>query len=382
MRSPSKPAPTAREVRDCLPATRRLRRPGVALGLFALTAGGYHGLLLASVALPWWPAQLLAAAVNGWLIFVLLCVGHDAAHGTLLRSGALNHLIGRLAFLPSLTPFSIWEDSHNRLHHGFTNLRGYDPAYAPLTREEFDQLPAWRRALERSYKTIPGLALYYIVEIWAKYVLSYRGKGARERILPALDRLLVVSFAVAQAGGLLTWKARAAPPGSGALLSHWPALVVGLVLPWLTFAWIIGLVSYLHHTHPGVRWYARRSEWTFYGGQVRGSVEVVFPWPLGPLMRPFMEHTAHHVDPRVPTARLPECQRRLKEAFGDILVERFSLAYLRGLLATCQLYDYENHRWLTFAGTPTGAGDGRQGCPPTQPPSRALHRAAAAGRSR
>src|SRR5262249_14318711 len=140
-------------------------------------------------------------------------------------------------------------------------------------------------------------------------------KGGRGSILPTLDRLLVVGFVVAQAGGLLIWKAGIAPAGSGAMLAHWPALVVGLVLPWLTFAWFIGLVSYLHHTHPSIRWYARRSEWSFYGSQVRGSVEVVFPWPLGPLLRPFMEHTAHHVDSRVPTARLAECQRRLKEAF-------------------------------------------------------------------
>jgi omega-6 fatty acid desaturase (delta-12 desaturase) len=235
----------------------------------------------------------------------------------------------------------------------------------PISKEEFDQFPPWRRALERCYKTIPGLALYFAVEIWGRHVFLHRGRGGRDRALFALDRLLVTGFVVAQAFVLGACHALFAPADPTSALPPWSALVLGLLLPWLSFAWIIGLVSYLHHTHPNIRWYARRSESTFYGSQIQGAVEVVFPGPLGPLIRPFMEHPAHHVDPRVPTARLRECQRRLKEACGDVLVEQFSLAYLWRLLATCQLYDYENHCWLTFAGTPTtGVGSGRHGCSP------------------
>jgi omega-6 fatty acid desaturase (delta-12 desaturase) len=318
-----------------------------------LTAGAHVLLFAACAALPWWPARLLAALLDGWMIFILLCIGHDAAHGNVSRSARVNRLISRLAFLPSLTPYSVWVHTHNRLHHGFTNLRGHDWAYTPFSREEFDRLPAWRRALERCYKTVPGLALYYIIEIWWKHVFFYPARGSRERARYALDRLLVVDFAAAQVGGLLAWQFLATPAGAAPSLACCACLLAAVVLPWLAFCWFIGLVSFLQHTHPNVRWYANKSEWSFYGGNVQGSVHVVFPWPLDCFMHVIMEHTAHHADSRVATARLREYQQQLEDAYADVVVERFSLAYLRRMLATCQLYDYDNHRWLTFAGHPT-----------------------------
>jgi acyl-lipid omega-6 desaturase (Delta-12 desaturase) len=346
--------PTAQEVRSRLTASSRRPTTGTGIVVFGSCVSCYLALLLASLACPWWPAQLLAALLNGWLIFVLLCVGHDAAHGTLTSSRLLNNLIGRLAFLPSLTPYSIWAYTHNRLHHGFTNLRGYDPAFAPFSQEEFARLPTWRRILERCYKTVPGLALYYLVAIWWKYVFAYPGPRSNRRVRPlfVLDRLLVVCFVGVQAVTVLACQALVTPGGSESLLSAWARLLVGLVLPWLTFCWITGFVSFLHHTHPKVRWYGNRSEWRFYGGQVQGSVHVVFPWPLGWLMHAIMEHPAHHTDCRIPTMHLRDCQQQLAQAYPEVLVERFSVTYLRRLLATCQLYDYDSHRWLDFAGNP------------------------------
>lgn len=349
----AKPHPTAQEVRALVPARCRRPTPGLHLAVFAVTAGAHVLLFAGCVALPWWPARLLAALLDGWMIFILLCVGHDAAHGTLSASARLNRLIGRLAFLPSLTPYSVWEYTHNRLHHGFTNLRGRDWVYTPFSPDEFARLPAWRRALERCYKTVPGLALYSVIELWWKHVFFYPARRARERARYALDRLLVVSFAAAQVGGLLAWQSLAAPAGAAPLLACCAGLLAAVVLPWLAFCWFVGLVTFLHHTHPDVRWYANPSEWSFYGGNVQGSVHVIFPWPLDHLMHSIMEHTAHHADCRVATAVLREYQRQLEEAYADVVVERFSLAYLRRTLATCQLYDYDNHRWLTFAGHPT-----------------------------
>jgi hypothetical protein len=35
---------------------------------------------------------------------------------------------------PSLTPFSLWDVGHNVVHHGYTNLKGFDFVWAPNTR--------------------------------------------------------------------------------------------------------------------------------------------------------------------------------------------------------------------------------------------------------
>ncbi len=51
----------------------------------------------------------------------LFVVGHDACHQSLTPSRWLNRLIGTLSFLPSLTPYSLWDLSHNRIHHRWVN---------------------------------------------------------------------------------------------------------------------------------------------------------------------------------------------------------------------------------------------------------------------
>jgi hypothetical protein len=50
----------------------------------------------------------------GFLVVMLFVIGHDACHQSFTSSRPLNELIGRIAFLPSLHVFSLWECEHNR----------------------------------------------------------------------------------------------------------------------------------------------------------------------------------------------------------------------------------------------------------------------------
>jgi omega-6 fatty acid desaturase (delta-12 desaturase) len=68
------------------------------------------------------------------------------------------------------------------------------------------------------------------------------------------------------------------------------------------------------------------------------------------VLHAIVEHSAHHADCRIPTVELKECQEQLEHAYPEIIVEHFTFAYLRRILASCQLYDYENHCWLDFGG--------------------------------
>ena len=63
----------------------------------------------------------------------LFVIGHDACHGSYTPNKTLNKWIGRIAFLPSLTPYSLWEIGHNLAHHGFTNLKGRDYVWTPFS---------------------------------------------------------------------------------------------------------------------------------------------------------------------------------------------------------------------------------------------------------
>ena len=129
--------PKLNEVRSTLPAAVFEQSTTKALFIFAPAFVMYCASFVASALVrPLW-AQLAMAAVNSLFIAILFIVGHDACHGSLTPHRWLNAFLGRLALLPSLHPFTSWELGHNRLHHCFTNLRGKDYVWTPLSLQEF-----------------------------------------------------------------------------------------------------------------------------------------------------------------------------------------------------------------------------------------------------
>ena len=97
---------------------------------------------------PWW-AKLVCAITAGIVIGRLFIIGHDACHQSYTPHRRLNKILGRIAMLPSLTPYSLWQTGHNVVHHGYTNLKGVDFVWEPLTLAEYQALSPARRALER-----------------------------------------------------------------------------------------------------------------------------------------------------------------------------------------------------------------------------------------
>jgi omega-6 fatty acid desaturase (delta-12 desaturase) len=94
----------------------------------------------------WW-AKMLMVVPAGIAIARLFVIGHDACHGSYTKYDWLNKVIGRIAFLPSLTPFSLWDVGHNVAHHGFTNLKGRDQVWVPMSAEEWASASKTRRFL-------------------------------------------------------------------------------------------------------------------------------------------------------------------------------------------------------------------------------------------
>ena len=99
------------------------------------------GALMAGTVLfeSWW-AKLLSGCAAGFVIGRLFIIGHDACHQSLTPHRSLNKWLGRIAFLPSLTAYSLWDIGHNVVHHGYTNLKNFDFVWAPYTPEEFAAL--------------------------------------------------------------------------------------------------------------------------------------------------------------------------------------------------------------------------------------------------
>jgi omega-6 fatty acid desaturase (delta-12 desaturase) len=345
---------TVKAIRDVLPSDARDRSTWIGVAHFVVAALLYWVTFLAITLPSSWAARATMALLNGLAIGVFFIVGHDACHGSLTPSSALNKWLGRIAFLPSLHPYSAWEYSHNALHHGWTNLRGKDPVYCPRTLPEFRALSPMQQRLERVYRSWLGMLPLYLGTIW--WPLEIRPNAAHRAHIEkrgtfAFDRALVFAFPFVQAAVMITVGAvRGFDARAMAALC-----LLGLTVPFLAFTWLIGFATFQHHTHPRVLWYRDEEEWNFFRAQVQSTVHVEFPRWLDRLLNNIMQHTAHHVDTRVPLYHLTDAQAAIENAFGEenVITEQFSFRGMAETFRKCQLYDYDAHCWLTFEGYPT-----------------------------
>jgi omega-6 fatty acid desaturase (delta-12 desaturase) len=336
------------------PAIRELftdahrRRDIQALLVFAMDCVVYASCLTATTLARPLALKLVLSVLTALFITRLFVIAHDACHGSFLSSHLLNRVVGRVGFLPSLTPFNLWQLGHNTLHHRYTNLKGRDYVWTPLSKAEYDSLPTARRCLERLYRSSLGHGLYYLVEIWWKKMIwpGKRSAGVQKRF-DKRDRRLVIMYAAI----LCSAAALAAVSTQQSL-----ALVVAMtvLLPFAVWNMVMGFLIFLHHTHPAVAWYDKRTEWKNDGAQLRHAIHVTFPRAVDVFLHQIMDHTAHHVDTNVPLYQLRRAQALLEATYpNDIPVQHFSWSYFRRSVTVCKLYDYERHRWLDFNGNTT-----------------------------
>jgi len=341
------PIPHRKVIRTWLtPLTERVVIKAILLQILdtvILTAGIVGTVYFESI----W-VKLLLSIFSGFMIGRIFILGHDACHQSFTPYRSLNKILGRLAFLPSLTPYSLWEVGHNVVHHGQTNLKGFDFVWAPLSLEEYQNLSKGRKVLEQIYRSGFGPFVYYIVEIWWNKMF-FPSKKAMPATRPAFlwDNVLVSSFAVLWVAAL----------SFGAMATNQSILLtvlMGFVIPFVFWNGMIGFVVYVHHTHPSVSWYSDKSEWLRAQPFVSTTVHLVFPFKWGAAMHHIMEHTAHHVDMGVPLYKLKQAQAKLEEMLpGRIIIQKFSWAYYFDTAKLCKLYDTQRKCWLDFKGNKT-----------------------------
>jgi len=304
--------------------------------------------LTATVLVTGWLGKVFFGVAAGFMIGRLFIIGHDACHQSLTPHRGLNRWLGRIAFLPSITPYSLWDVGHNVVHHGYTNLKGFDFVWAPLTREEFNALPHWKQILDRIYRSGWAPGLYYMVEIWwlRMFFPSQTYMGTRRSIF-LWDCLLVSAFGLLWIGALVA----AASATGQALL---PILVCGLVIPFLFWCSMIGFVVYVHHTHVKVSWYDDRSDWASAQPFISTTVHLTFPLRIGAVLHHIMEHTAHHLDMSIPLYRLRNAQKLLEELLPQrIVIQRFSWRWYFDTARRCKLYDFTRRCWTGYSGRAT-----------------------------
>jgi omega-6 fatty acid desaturase (delta-12 desaturase) len=273
----------------------------------------------------------------------LFVVAHDCAHGALFKTKRMNSVVGHIAMLPSWHVFEGWILGHNRVHHAYTVRQGYDFVWHPYTPEEYAAMGPLARLRHRFEWSWAGAGAYYIREVWLSKMMTGQ-PPARWRKAIRRDKIVVYSF-IATATVLLSaigWSRTGTVAGTA-----WIVVKV-LVIPFLSFSYMIGSLVHVHHIQPGIRWWKRR-EWSKFKGQMEGTtvlrvrpgVNFFFHW--------IMVHTPHHVDMRIPMYNLELAADAIKAAYPDTVHDE-PLRFRDFMANTrqCKLYDYDEGQWLTY----------------------------------
>jgi acyl-lipid omega-6 desaturase (Delta-12 desaturase) len=305
--------------------------------------------------------RLVAAIIAGPLLARLVALGHEAAHDVLTSSARLNRIIARCTLACALVPLETWRYAHN-LHHAFLRVRDRDTLWRPPALDEWRGMSRWRRLFFRVKYTVPGIALDWW-DAWLRFHVcpSPVGAALRSRRVRR-DQAFVAGSLVLQLALLLalrftTMHARPSLAGVAAIVFF------SLIVPQYVSSLFISGVDLLTHTHPAVPWRepARTTRGDRYQAKLvplRATVHVQLPPLLEWATHYVTVHSAHHVDPRLPLRSKARARRALEQSHpGDLLVEDFSLRYLRSILRRCRTFDYQRGVWTDFEGRPTSAAD-------------------------
>ncbi len=292
--------------------------------------------------------KALCSILCGLKMASLFVIAHDAAHDNYTKSKWLNKVIARLAFLPCYHNYSLWLIVHNRLHHQLTNIKGVN-SWSPLSKQDFDNLPKYRQLLEKFYRSPFGISFNYMIERWLKdkffpFVRLTKGKNGAHW----LDFTMVSGFLFSQIM-FFTYLGFVSPE-----IGVFGSLLLGVVAPFMVFCYMVGFSVYQQHTHEMVPWFTTLEERDACCDVEDLTIHVKYPKWYNLISHNVMEHTAHHVDPRIPSYELSKAQSVLLKVLGDdILSINFSFSDFIKTMQLCKLYDYDTHCWLDFDGNVT-----------------------------
>ena len=335
-----------RVVRD-LPAGFRSQNDLLALTLFGLDVLLFLALIAAAALRPWIAAQIFAGMLAGVVTLRLASIAHDAGHNSYTSHRSWNRIICRVAFLPALEPFTTWEVAHNVIHHSWTSIKDKDYVWIPLSKQEYDSCSAPRRLVERAYRSLFGQGLYLVELWWRRVVIPSANWSTVPRAVQRVDILSVAGFAC-------VWCAALILTAIYFQRSIVRTVIAGQAVPFLSWCQAFGFTLYVQHTHPKTGFYLDKAGWEYYAAQVSNSTHLDFPPRIAWLHRGIFDHTAHHLNVRIPFYRLGKAQQLLDEVLsGGNVVQRWSFAAFAQCVRRCKLYDYEQHCWTDFDGNPT-----------------------------
>jgi len=339
-------------------ALARYVKPSTRLGLFWFLKNQllYWGCLAGTLVAVPIAVKLLFGMAAGFALAGFIVLGHDAAHGALVRGSRLNRVLAKISLTQVYHNFALWIPDHHSLHHRMTN-GPHKGTYTPFSPSTFARLSRWRQQLERFYRApnIVGVGIHYGVERWWHGLLLPRAHhpvGAKRS--GWLHGVLVVIYAAVLVTVVtLFGRANGLGPAS--------AVAVSVVLPFCVAFFMIGLVEFAQHTHSQVPWTEDAADYAFFERPELATVHLETPAWLSYAMMHILEHPVHHLLPKIPCYRLRAAQSDLNRLLGgEAIRARLGVRWYVDTMKTCKLYDFAAKRWVQFdivyAAPPPAAG--------------------------
>jgi omega-3 fatty acid desaturase (delta-15 desaturase) len=272
------------------------------LAYFFLDIGMIAGLYAIAAHLDSWYFYPFFWLAQGTLFWSLFVVGHDCGHGSFSKSKWLNNLIGHLSHIPILVPYHGWRISH-RTHHANTGNIDTDESWYPVTESKYNEM-AWYEKLFRFYVPLISYPLYLFKRSPNREGSHFLPSSPLFRPSEKWDIITSTTLWIAMVGflGFLTYQ------------FGWLFLLKFYLVPYVIFVIWLDLVTFLHHTEPGIPWY-RDEDWYFLKGAL-STIDRDYGF-INPIHHDIGTHVAHHIFLNMPHYHLKTATEAIKPILGD-----------------------------------------------------------------
>jgi len=245
-----------------------------------------------SLEVGYWLTLLLAIPTAGFMVRTFI-IFHDCGHGSFFRSNRANEIAGYLTGILTWTPYYYWRHEH-AIHHATAadlDRRGTGDVFT-MTVAEYLAAPWWKKA---GYRVMRNPLILFTIGSFIVFTVTHRvwlpGTPSRER-----NSVIYTDLALALIIAVLTG------------LIGWPAFLL-IQIPIMFIACSAGVwLFYVQHNFDGTYW-ARHDKWEFFRAGLNGSSFYKLPGILQWFTGNIGFHHIHHLSPKIPNYKLPECYR-------------------------------------------------------------------------
>ncbi|THE10246.1 fatty acid desaturase [Bacillus timonensis] len=251
------------------------------LGLWALA---YYSLNISYIL-----TFVIGVIAAGFLVRIFI-IFHDCCHHSFFKNRKANKVIGTIAGILTLFPYSKWGHDHSVHHATSSNLdkRGTGDIWV-MTVAEYMEATPWKRLCYRIYRNpfvmfILGPIFVFLIE----NRFNRRKARKNERINTYITNVGIVGLAAILCVAI-GWQSFLIVQGTIFMVS-------GIAGVWL---------FYVQHTFED-SYFEEDENWEYVKAAVEGSSFYKLPKPLQWLTGNIGYHHVHHLSPRVPNYKLEE----------------------------------------------------------------------------